>query len=222
MIDGSADLYNHLPQITEVRLDETALRAAGRAVGSLIESSGAADFMAISVAHRHFTLEGGEVVAWRDEDGDLRLRPRPHVVSQFVPVAWTLSQDRTITPVEYAFSELVPAGLIEFLNSPIFPKLQAEVLARLHISRLSPNAGISLTPAIFSSFFPPVTARTNAQVYEESFDQVSGSTRILPRVNGLEGLSLIGSMSVTTTMWSVRGGTLQMLAGCAACCSRHC
>jgi hypothetical protein len=219
MIDGSADLYNHLPQLVEVRLDERAIRTAGRAVSPLIEYFGAADYVAIVLAHRHFELREGQIVAWSDESGMLRLRPRVYLGAEFVPVAWKLSNDQKITPIEYASASLVPTKIMTFLSSTGFLKFRAEFLARLQSSPLGSVGGISFTPQIFSNFFAGTSVRY--QMYEETLDQAFGSMRIAPRADGFEGLTMTGSKDLTTTMWMLRAGRIQILAGCPACSCIH-
>jgi hypothetical protein len=219
MIDGSIDLYNHLPQIAEVRLDASAIESAARAVGPVLDFFGVADLVAITLTHRHFNLRSEQIVAWSSEGGELKLRPRAYSASQFAPVTWALSVEGKVTPIEYASVDLIPSTVGAFSNSESFTKLRAELLKRLHTTPLGPNAGISLTPLIFSTFFSTATSTTD-QIYEETPDEVSGAMRIAPRAtNEFRDLSTTGSENAGASMWAVRDGKVWMLAGCVPCCA---
>jgi len=158
-----------------------------------------------------------EVIAWANEGGELRLRPRTQSLSRFAPVAWGLSPDNRITAIEYASTDLFPPIVMSFVNSKGFPEFRAKMLGKLQMSPLGPYAGISISPAVFSNFFTSAGV-ASGQVYEETFDELSNSARIVPRADKFEGWSLMGTKDVITTMWSIRDGKLQMLAGCGGCC----
>ena len=217
MIDASVALYNQLLQPSEIRLAESSVRTAAQAVAPLIELYDAANFVAISLMHRHFALKDAEVIAWANEGGELRLRPRTQSLSRFAPVAWGLSPDNRITAIEYASTDLFPPIVMSFVNSKGFPEFRAKMLGKLQMSPLGPYAGISISPAVFSNFFTSAGV-ASGQVYEETFDELSNSARIVPRADKFEGWSLMGTKDVITTMWSIRDGKLQMLAGCGGCC----
>ena len=217
MIDASIALYNQLLQPSEIRLVESSVRTAAHAVAPLIERFDATNFVAISLIHRHFVVKEGEVVAWANEAGELRLRPRPHALSRFAPVTWGLSPDNKITAIEYASVDLFPPAVMSFVNSKDFPRFKAELLGKLQASPLGSHAGISISPTVFSNFFTSAHL-ASGQAYEETFDKLSNSTRIVPRADKFEGWNLMGTKDVISTMWSIRGGKPQMLAGCGGCC----